>query len=288
MKLPFLKYIQGLILSREPYESVISKIGRLSVPLSKDITEQMILDMYGALAKSAGTYLTAMHELPDIEMLRRFKVVKMVAKHFNLEIEEGFAGLEGANNIVYDKEMYLIVTALAMAKVTDEDIELIVNGKYNIHYSKDDIKEFLHYYFNISSWSLQEKKQYLNYITDPKLLKAYKLAIEGDKDYLLWKLGIAPEKSFDSMLHDMMTDSYYFFKEKAQDSPEEAQKWGALALKITDKIEQIEDDRSSKRSLFEEIQFVIDSGGKHRLSEPFVEANVTASKFKHISELAND
>ncbi len=288
MKIPFLKYIQALILSREPYESVVSKIGRLSVPLSKDITEQAVLDIYSSVAKSAGTYLTAMHELPDVEMLRRYKVVKFVAKHFSLEIEEGFAGLEGANNIIHDKEMYLIVTSLALAKVTDEDIELIVNGKYNIHYTKDDIKEFLNYYFNVSNWSIQEKKQYLNYITDPKLLKAYKLAIEGDKDYLLWKLGIAPEKSFDSMLHDMMTDAYYFFKEKAQDAPEEAQKWGSLALKITDKIEQLEDDRASKKSLFEEIQFVIDSGGKHRLTEPFTDANVTGSKFKHISELEND
>jgi hypothetical protein len=137
---------------------------------------------------------------------------------------EGIDGVKGAFEIINDPMMYRLITSLALAKITDEDIELIVNGKYNFQYSSDDIEEFLHYFFNVKEWTLPRKQEYVDQVKDSGLKRFYKLALKGDKDYLVWKLGAAPEKSFDHMLRDMMTDSYYNFKERAKADPELAQK----------------------------------------------------------------
>ena len=143
---------------------------------------------------------------------------------FDMEGTTGTAGITGAFNVLNDPLMYRLITSMALAGITEEDIELIVNGKYNIHYSSEDIKEFLHYFFNVSEWNLNQKKEYVSTIKDSALLKFYKLALKGDKDYLVWKLGAAPDKSFNSMLRDMMVDSYYNFKERSKIDPDTAQK----------------------------------------------------------------
>jgi hypothetical protein len=147
------------------------------------------------------------------------------------------------------------MSSLALASVTEEDIELIVNAKYNIHYGPEDIKEFLHYFFNVDDWTISEKRDYVKLVTDNRLKRYYDLALEGDKDYLIWKLGISPEKSFDAMLREMGSDCYYNFKEKMKAIPEEAQKWGALALRIVDRLEKLNDSKEEKKSILEEIEF---------------------------------
>ncbi len=143
---------------------------------------------------------------------------------YNKEVSAGTLGIEGAFSLLNDPLMYRLITSLALAGITEEDIELIVNGKYNIHYTSEDIKEFLHYFFKVDGWSLNQKKDYVSGIKDQSLSRFYKLALKGDKDYLVWKLGAAPDKSFDHMLRDMMLDSYYNFKERSKVDPDTAQK----------------------------------------------------------------
>jgi len=181
----------------------------------------------------------------------------MFSYQFKIEVPRGTDGIKGAFKIMNDPLMYRLITSLALANITEEDIELIVNGKYNIEYSSEDVQEFLHYFFNVADWSVGDKQQYLAQVDTPELKKFYKLALKGDKDYLLWKLGAAPDKSFDSMLTDMMTDSYYNFKERAKGDPELAQRWGALAVKLTDRIERLEKDTNDKKDFFAEFNVTL-------------------------------
>jgi hypothetical protein len=104
---------------------------------------------------------------------------------FKAEVASGIEGVDGAFQVLNDPLMYRLITSMALAGITEEDIELIVNGKYNIHYSSDDIRQFLHYFFNVSNWNLDQKKEYVASIKDTGLLKFYKLALLGDKDYLV-------------------------------------------------------------------------------------------------------
>lgn len=104
---------------------------------------------------------------------------------FKVEVPSGTLGIKGAFNVTEDPLMYRLITSLALARITNEDIELIINGKYNISYAAEDIQEFLHYFFNVKDWDLAEKKEYVETIDDKQLKNSYKLALKGDKDYLI-------------------------------------------------------------------------------------------------------
>ncbi len=52
-----------------------------------------------------------------------------------------------------------------------------------------------------------------------------------------------------------MSDSYYNFKERSRVDPELAQKWGALAVKLSDRIDRIAGDKANNEDLFDEIEF---------------------------------
>jgi len=147
---------------------------------------------------------------------------------------------------------------MALALITDEDIELIVNGKYNMEYSSDDVKMFLKYFFNVSEWTLKDRQNYVKGINEPQLRKYYKIALKGDKQHLLWKLGVTPEKDFADMLRDIAQDSYYNFKEQSKIRPDVAQRWANLTIKVTDRIDTIEKDkRANADNILEDFEFKI-------------------------------
>ena len=58
----------------------------------------------------------------------------------------------------------------------------------------------------------------------------------------------------------MVVDSFYNFKDKAKYDPDVAQKWGALAVKLTEKLDKLERDTNDKKNLFEDISFNIKQG----------------------------
>lgn len=133
-------------------------------------------------------------------------------------------GVSGSFKLLNDRLMYRLMTSLALANVNSEDIELIINGKYDIEYTSEEVDNFLFYFFNVEEWTYKEKVDYVNSVSDKNLAHFYKVALQGDKAYLMWKLGVAPDKSFDNMLRDMFVDSYYNFKEYSSRNPDSAQK----------------------------------------------------------------
>ena len=153
--------------------------------------------------------------------------------------------------------------------------------------------EFLHYFFNVEGWTLTQKKEYVSVVTETNLKKLYKIALEGDKDYLIWKLGIAPEKSFDTMLRDMAMDSYYIFKEKRVSNPDEAQKWGQLYDRFMSRLDKIEKDAEDRKDLFTQMTIVLAGKTEDDLKENYIDGTGTVrvqkkSKPRHISEILDD
>lgn len=289
MRIPFLKFIQAELALKKTPEEILNKISSLHVPFSDKITEDHLDTIYKDLKSGQQDYFITPNALPDLYWLKKFNIHKYVAKELKLEIPEGYSGIHGASEILYDRNMYLICSSLSIAKVTDEDIELIINGKYNIHYEVADIKEFLNYYFDMDGWSLGEKKEYVKYITDKEFKRYYELALEGDRDYLLWKLGIAPDKSFTEMLKDMSIDSYYNFKDKIKILPDEAQRWAGVAMRLMDKLNEVEKETNTRKSIFEEIEFTMTNND---LSDAGLTAAINNTdkslKYKHYKELGND
>lgn len=291
MKLPFLKYIQSLIIMKK-YTSaqVLDKVRALDLALAKDFPEAALRLIYEDLIKSNAEYFSPGSTLPETEWLRSLGLEKLVCYELGLKTSVGIAGIPGALELVKDINMYNTITSLALAKIDDMDIELMISGKYNIHYTIDDIKEFLIYFFNVEDWTLTEKKQYTNLIKNEQLKKFYEMALDGDKDYLIWKLGIAPDKSFDEMLRDMATDSYYNFKEMQKKNSDVAQKWAGLSIKLSERVDKMEKEAEDRKTIFEQLDFVLTGidPTKDTIIDKTGQITYTKKRIKHIRELEDE
>jgi len=257
MKVPFIKYIETLVVGRLTDDQILDKLKDLNLSFPEKyipIVRQHFRDLQPE-------YFTDLTVPVEVSWLVEWDIDKMYSYIFKIPVPNGTAGIAGAFEIMSDQNMHRVITSLAMAKITDEDIELIVNGKYNIHYVSEDIEEFLHYFFNIEDWSIGDRKKYISSLTkegEKKLKFFYKFALEEEKDFLIWKLGAASTKSFQAMMQDMAVDSYYNFKEHSRIDSEVAQKWAGVAIKLADKFNTYEkENRDTKKMFLDDIQFKI-------------------------------
>lgn len=287
MKLPFVKYLEALVACRWDNETISEKLKELPIPLAKNFPEPGINMVRETLKSLDPEYFTFpfKKDYPDHEMLNSKGIYDVV--HFLLKLDAGYNidYLKGTFDLVNDPDMFTKMTALAMANVTKEDIELLIQGKYNIHFNELEIKTFLDLFFNTKGWTLGDKKEYITYIKDPDLISFYEMAIEGDKSYLMWKLGIAPQVSMEQMLHDLTSDAYYMFKEKSKYTPSEAQAWAGLVLRSMERAEKLSTDKERASDFFKEFNSLLADTG-HSLEIKKVQRE--EDTIQHITELNKD
>ena len=264
MKLPHIKYLETLIAGRLTNQEILKDLQQhsLQVPPSKEVDA-----IRKTLKLGQEDYFEDMEgkEVADLSWLHETAIEAMFGYRFMIQVAESTDGIDGAFKVLNDRSMYRVITSLAMSGVVPEDIELIVNGKYDIEYSSNDLDQFLHYFFNLEGWSYFEKDEYSSGVKDEQLRMYYNMALEEEKDYLMWKLGIAPNKSFDAMLRDMAFDCYYNFKEQSTRNPEHAHKWGQLALKVQERLEKVEKDLEAESDMHQDLQFYFI--GKDKMSD---------------------
>lgn len=264
MKLPFIKYLESLVMCRYNNEKIKEELGKLPIPLAKEFPEDAINVVRQHLMTTDVDYFTKpdVTNYPDMDNLKALEVFDMV--HYILKLDPGYhlKHISGAIDLVNDQDMFNKISSLALSNISDEEIELIVHGKYNIHYDETQIKAFLFYFFNVSGWILKDKKEYIALIKDDDLLTFYEMAIEGDKSYLMWKLGIAPQKTFEVMLQDMGSDAYYFFKEKSKRFPSEAQTWAGIFLRAIERAEKLQLDKDKSGDFFKDLGDLLSRANK--------------------------
>ena len=264
MKLPFVKYLEALVMCRYDNEKIQEELSKMPIPLAKNFPESGIAMVRQKLQEKDPEYLQVpfQNDYPNPDLLQNMEVYDLV--YFLLKLDAGYPlqHVSGAFELLYDPEMFAKMSALAFANVNEQDIELIVHGKYNIHYDESQIKAFLHYFFSVQDWTITDKKDYLKRIKDQELYSIYEMALDGDKNYLMWKLGIAPQKSFEVMLQDLGSDAYYFFKEKARYSPGEAQAWAGVFLRTVERAEKLQTDKDKSSDFFKDIGDLIERANK--------------------------
>ena len=256
MKVPYNKYIEVLLVGRMYPTKIADQLENtlgVSLPPKETMTE-----ITRDLKDSNPDYFKDKTLQPDLTWLDDRGISRMFGYMFNHQVGD-VEGVSGSFKLLNDRLMYRLMTSLALANVNSEDIELIINGKYDIEYTSEEVDNFLFYFFNVTEWTYKEKVDYVNSITDKNLAHFYKVALQGDKAYLMWKLGVAPDKSFDNMLRDMFVDSYYNFKEYSSRNPDSAQKWGTLAIRVSERLDKIEKETKGKQDLYEDVQFILKS-----------------------------
>lgn len=221
MRYPHERFVKTLVAGRLSPEDILDRLGKhqLTFPLPG------VQEIHEQLKAEQPAYFKNPKASIEMQWLQDWDIEEMYGHLFNVYSSAVTpVDIEGAFTLLGDPLMKRLVSSLAVANITTEDIELIVNGKYNVEYSHENIKLFLKYFFDVEDFTFADKKRLVEAVKDPDIKKFYKIALKGDKDYLLWKLGAAPDKSFDMMLRDMMSDSYYNFKERSRVDPELAQK----------------------------------------------------------------
>jgi len=290
MKLPFIKYLEALVFTRASNEEIVHKLQEMPIPLAKNFPSAAIIEVRRKLSSKDPDYLkkpfTA--DYPNIDLLHELKLYDLVYYLLKLDAGYSLSFVRGAFELLYDLDMFQKMSSLAFANVTEQDIELIVQGKYNIHYDELQIKTFFDLFFDVKDWTLGEKKEYLKHVKDPDLRDFYEMALDGDKSYLMWKLGIAPEKSFEAMLSDVTSDTYYFFKEKAKYSPSEAQSWASLFLRTIERAEKLQSDKDKSADFFTDLNSLIEEA-KERSDE--ISSNIQQTEeapLPHINTLNDE
>jgi len=270
MKLPFLKYLQALVACRWSNELILEKLAKLPIPLTQNFPEEGINQIRRKFALDDPDYFNApfKSDYPDMDFLKKYKITELTYYLLKMDIGYSLKYITGSFDLAQDPDMFQKMTSLALANVTKEDIELLIHSKYNIHFNELEINAFLKYFFNTTGWSLGDKKKYLSYITDPDLEEFYEMAIEGDKSYLMWKLGIAPQVSIEQMLHDITSDAYYMFKEKTKTSSSESQQWAGLLLRSIERAEKLQTDKEKASDFFKDLETLI---GKAKENSDIIE-----------------
>ena len=255
-KVPHINFIRTLVAAKRTPSQILDYLEKYSLDIPPN---KVIADTVKEFKKMQPDYYKDAKAKADIEWLESLGLDRMFGLLFDEQINNDITALKGAVDLMNDRLMYRLMTSLALAGVNPEDIELIINGKYDVEYSSENVDQFLFYFFDVAEWTYQEKRDYATTVTDQNLRMFFQLALQGDKPYLMWKLGIAPDKSFNTMLQDMFSDSYYNFKEYLQRNPDTANKFGTLALRISERLDKIEKEVGQKQDMFNDINFIMDN-----------------------------
>ena len=182
MRLPYENYVKTLIATRRSNDDIVLNIRDMNLK----ITDQIVLDLKEQMYLEQSDYFEDVREPVDLDWLENHNIDKMFGYLFDHQIRRPIAGAEGALRIFEDAQMYRMVTAMALANVEADEIELVIQSKLDISYDHDDIVEFLNYFFDVKGWSKKDKELYLTSVTDSDLKRAYKDAVSGDKNKLYW------------------------------------------------------------------------------------------------------
>lgn len=256
MQIPHIKFIEALVVSKLPVDKIVERLEEYGL----ETVEEALPIIIDTIRKAKPEYFDGKNPEPvDPDFLQEeLNVMEGYIFITGKRIRRKHHPIDGAVRLLTDPLMFRLVSSVALAGMSEVEIELISNGKYNMEYGPEDIKHFLHYFFNVEGWTRKQKQDYIRTISEPQLTYFYNLALKGDKEFLMWKLGMAPQKDYAEMLSDMVTDAYYNFKEQSRVKPEIAQKWGTLATRLIDKEAGIKkEEERSMNSLLEEVEFKV-------------------------------
>jgi len=254
MNLPHIKYIQALLCGKMPLDDILIECQKWSFPFPVDADMNQILD---DLRKDDPEFFNGNKDRVDRDIIDNLEVTPMVVYKFGYGAFMDLQGIEGSFKLLENHNIRSMLYAMFLADMSIDDIELTINEKFdNLNSTTEAIQAFKHYYFNLKNYSYKDKQELeKTFISGVSEKRMFRVALKGDTDYLLWKFNAAPKRSLDSMLKEMLNDSFYLFKEKAHSDADVATRFGALALKLADKIDRIQDVQNKADDLFADLIF---------------------------------
>lgn len=148
MLIPHLKFIESLIVCKFTINEIAQKLEDFGL----QFPEKAVAIMISTLKKENPDYFKDKDPEPaDPDWIRELSVEEAFCHFTSFSFPEKPLSLDSAIRLLNDPLMYKLLTSMALCLMNDEDIELIVNARYNIEYTPEEIKCFLKYFFNVSN-----------------------------------------------------------------------------------------------------------------------------------------
>ncbi len=286
-KLPYERFVQALIIHKEPPAKIIDILKSMDFVIPANMIA-LCKEIYTKLFVEEPEHFQNSSSEPKNNWLLDLGIHGLYHEFFRTGTETKSA-FKGAQRILEDPRMRRAIQSMALIKITDEDIELLLNARYDFNFTPDEINFFLDNYFDVLDWTLPQIKTVVDIEPNREFKEMYLLALKGDKNYLFWKLGLNPNKSYQEMLQDMMNDAYYLFKENSRPgkSSDLALKWSSIAIKVAEKLEKSQKDDDDALNLFQTIELNLNPPDTGRLLKVEDIEPGELPEFEHRSETMN-
>ena len=139
---PHINFIRTLVAAKRTPSQILDYLEKYSLDIPPN---KVIKDTVAEFKKMQPDYYKDKDAKIDIEWLESLGLDRLFGYIFKQQINNEIGSLEGALNLMNDRLMYRLMTSLALAGVQPEDIELIINGKYDVEYSSENVDQFLFY-----------------------------------------------------------------------------------------------------------------------------------------------
>lgn len=261
IRIPEKYYIKALMAGRMSAEQVLDDLAKLKIPAPP---MELFKQLYDELKSSNEDFFNSPKTIvPSEDWLEDEGIAEMYALKFSRAVSNRIAkkilGCQGALNMILDPNLKKYNYTLALAGMEQADVELIINARYSIAHDSPDFNAFFHYFCNFEDWTYADKELYME--SSPDGLKSiYRIALKNDRSYLIWKLqlGTDPNLKYEEMLKDMLTDSYFLFKENVRIKPDDANKFAVLATKLADRLDGLAQDKDKGDDLLSKLKFKLE------------------------------
>lgn len=253
IRIPERKYIEVLIAGKVSSPILVEDLTNHKIQIPKD---KELIAIYEDLVKTNPEYFTTDGAEPDPDWLKDFGLSPMFYYRWKKPTDLSLKGCDGVFKMMEDPNVMRYIHLLAFSGVAKDDIELILNARYNISYESEYFQMAFQYFCNYDDWTYADKELYSDGIVDVDLRKHYKEALHEDRGQLLWDIGLGtdPKMSIEEALKDMFNDAYRFFKRFQKNRAAEARDYAALAVKISDRVEGIKSKEETAQDLISQLQ----------------------------------
>lgn len=285
-KYPFDKLVLFLLLARNSYKAISAYLKNMSMG---DFNGQMMVSYETyirsvASAKEKGL-LTATAPVPKRKGGKKSQVtetsIDIVAKiPFKFKNVAKKAGVVGNP---YENENIRIILSSPItrraievyltSKIKPVEIAKLVNDKFRMNFTEDDIAEYKEWVYNIDGLIPEQVLDYFDEL--PREERSYKnMAYMSKEDYVRWKMqddcDIDAQRSAEKIMSQSMMSLEELFKSKERISHNAVKIWSDIFFKSSEHIQKLKESGTSNEiTIFKEVRLVLDNSPDEEEVIPF-------------------
>lgn len=251
MKYPFHRYIDFLVTNKFSYEEIgkILKGHGLLCPSEEYIDEREEKLIEKCPLPKFKTYMTSKRstfkkKVKDfLTCMDVLEVKDLWLSESNFKHDKSMAPMMRAVNIFNIPAQRRSLECFLLNKLPIEEMVQCFNSRYKVQLTQGAIDNFKKYYFDSSRMDRSDWIKYLKACPRDKMI-LYVKAMNIDSNRLRHTLGFKTKLEYSDMLSDIMSTSYYKFRDGVETDLDEndpnSRSWAKMAIEAGEKKEKVQ------------------------------------------------